>query len=106
LKEELQAVTSRTDDLKMLVGGMRAGSDEEATTLLARLRLGDSLEDLAHTARTVLGRIEIERPSPGHEPESISNPGKDEKRPQENVGEMQIEFEEKWQGRAMEQSWY
>lgn len=58
LKRELRSVTSRTDDLEMLVGGMRAGSDEEATTLLAMLRLGDSLEELAHTARTVLGQRE------------------------------------------------
>jgi hypothetical protein len=90
----------------MLIGGMRAGSDDEATTLLARLRLGDSLENLAHAARTVLGRIKTERPSPGHEPESISNSGKDEKHPQEKIGEMQVGFEEKWQGGAMEQSWY
>jgi hypothetical protein len=77
LKRELQSVTSRTDDLKMLIGGMRAGSDEEATTLLARLRLGDSLEELAHTAKTVLGQSETERPSPRHKPGSIPNTDKD-----------------------------
>ena len=85
LKRELQSVTCRTDDLKMLVGGMRAGSDEEATTLLARLRLGDSLEELAHTARTVLGQSDTERPSSGHKPGSISNADKDGRRLQRNV---------------------
>jgi len=72
----------------MLIGGMRTGSDEEATTLLAGLRLGNSPEDLTQAARTVLGQSETERPSSGHEPVSIPNTDKDEKRPQRNTEEM------------------
>jgi hypothetical protein len=102
LKRELQSVTTRTDNLEILVGGMRAGSDEEATTLLARLRLGDSPEELAHTARTMLGQSETERPSSGHKPGSIPNTDKDERRPQRKVKRLHSTLEAKWSGGAIE----
>lgn len=52
LKQELQSVINRLIDSEILVGRMQRGSDEESTLLLARLRLGDSVEELAHDVRT------------------------------------------------------
>jgi hypothetical protein len=89
LKRELRSVTSRTNDLRMLVGGMRTGSDQEATTLLARLRLGDSVEELAHAASTVLGQSETEQLSSGCDLRSVPDGDKHGDDPQQDVEEVQ-----------------
>lgn len=52
LREKLQSVTNRVDNLEALVGRMRDGTDEESTMLLATLRLGWSVEEMAHAIRT------------------------------------------------------
>jgi hypothetical protein len=85
LEHELQSVKRRTDDLRMLLRGMKAGSDEEATTLLAMLRLGDPVEELAHTARTALGQSETKSPSLGYKPWSVRHTDKNERYPQYDV---------------------
>lgn len=74
LKQKLQSVMNRVDDSESLVGGMRGGSDEEATMLLARLRLGDSVAELAHVVRTRQVHLEngYERPTPGFWPTHAS----------------------------------
>jgi hypothetical protein len=47
LRQRLVEANSYTVDINMLVNEMRTNSDAIATTLLAKLRLGDSIEDLA-----------------------------------------------------------
>lgn len=52
LKRKLQEATGRSEDLDTLVDAMRYGTDEVSTMLLARLRLGEPLEDLVTALRT------------------------------------------------------
>jgi hypothetical protein len=52
LKRKLQEATGRSDDLDTLVNAMRYGTDEVSTMLLARLRLGEPIEDLVTALRT------------------------------------------------------
>jgi hypothetical protein len=47
LRQRLTDANSHTVDINMLVNEMRTNTDAIATTLLAKLRLGDSIEDLA-----------------------------------------------------------
>jgi hypothetical protein len=47
LRQRLVEANSYTVDINMLVNEMRTNTDAIATTLLAKLRLGDSIEDLA-----------------------------------------------------------
>jgi hypothetical protein len=54
LKRKLQEATGRSGDLDTLVDAMRYGTDEVSTMLLARLRLGESIEDLVTALRTEL----------------------------------------------------
>lgn len=53
LKRKLQAANGKSEDLDTLVEAMRRGSDEVSTMLLAKLRLGDSVENLATGIRLV-----------------------------------------------------
>jgi hypothetical protein len=52
LKRKLQEATGRSEDLDTLVDAMRYGTDEVSTMLLARLRLGEPIEDLVTALRT------------------------------------------------------
>lgn len=74
LKQELQSVMNQLNDSETLVGRMQRGSDEEATLLLARLRLGDSVEELAHDVRTRQVHLEdgYERTAPNFRPSAAS----------------------------------
>ena len=54
LKRKLQEATGRSEDLDTLVDAMRYGTDDVSTMLLARLRLGESIEDLVSALRTEL----------------------------------------------------
>lgn len=47
LRQRLTDANSHSVDINMLVHDMRTNTDAVATTLLAKLRLGDSIEDLA-----------------------------------------------------------
>lgn len=47
LRQRLTEANLRSVDINMLVNDMRSNTDAVATTLLAKLRLGDSIEDLA-----------------------------------------------------------
>lgn len=51
LKRKLQEANGRSDDLCKLVDAMRSGSDQTSSMLLARLRIGDSLEQLLSNIR-------------------------------------------------------
>lgn len=51
LKQKLQDATGKSEDLDLLVDALRSGSDNDSTKLLARLRLGTSVEDLARSLR-------------------------------------------------------
>jgi hypothetical protein len=51
LKRKLQEATGLSEDLDTLVDAMRYGSDDVSTMLLARLRLGEPLEDLVAALR-------------------------------------------------------
>lgn len=46
LKGKLLLANGRSDDLDELVGAMRHGTDQTSTMLLAKLRMGDTLETL------------------------------------------------------------
>lgn len=46
LQNQLHSKTDEHGKLKQLFDALQRGSDQEATTLLARLRLGDSIDDL------------------------------------------------------------
>jgi len=63
LKRKLQEATGRSEDLDTLVDAMRHGTDDVSTMLLARLRLGESIEDLVSALRS--------RPSPHAEHDTI-----------------------------------
>lgn len=64
LRQKLKSVMSRMDNLEALVERMRNGTDEESTMLLARLRLGWSVEEMAHAIRT----------GPAHEGNDMETP--------------------------------
>lgn len=51
LKQKLQDATARSDDLDLLVDAMRTGTDEVSTMLLAKLRLGASVEALVRNMK-------------------------------------------------------
>lgn len=51
LKRRLEAANLKGDELGELVGAMRLGSDQTSSMLLARLRLGDSMETLLSNIR-------------------------------------------------------
>lgn len=51
LKQKLLEATSRSEELDVLIETMRCGSDEFSTMLLAKLRLGASVEDLVKNIR-------------------------------------------------------
>lgn len=51
LKAKITDATNRADDLAVLINGMRFGTDEESTMLLAQLRMGASTRDLARMVR-------------------------------------------------------
>lgn len=46
LKRKLKLVIERTQTLNRLTDAMRSGSDDESSMLLARLRVGHSIEDI------------------------------------------------------------
>lgn len=46
LQNQLGSKTEQHDKLQRLFDALRRGSDQEATTLLARLRLGSTIDDL------------------------------------------------------------
>lgn len=52
MKKELQSVLDHINLLEALVKMMQDGSDEESTMLLAKLRLGDSVEKIVSATRT------------------------------------------------------
>lgn len=66
LKRKLQEANKRSDDLDILVNAMRSGSDQTSSMLLARLRIGDSLEQLLLNIRidASLPDSGIPRPDP------------------------------------------
>ena len=47
LRQRLVVADTHTEDIKTLVHDMRNNTDHIATTLLAKLRLGASIQDLA-----------------------------------------------------------
>lgn len=46
LKSKVREATERGDRLDQLVGAMRRGTDQESSELLARLRVGATVDDL------------------------------------------------------------
>jgi len=54
LKQKLQDANGKSEDLDLLVDALRSGTDLDSTMLLARLRLGTSVEDLAKSLRLEL----------------------------------------------------
>lgn len=73
LKRKLLEATGRSDNLDTLVDAMRDGSDEVSTMLLARLRLGTSVKDLARGIRTGAFAAEQNQPMQSSEPSSQSS---------------------------------
>lgn len=53
LKLKLQEATERIEDLTRLLSMMRHGNDQESTSLLARLRMGASMEELLNTETNI-----------------------------------------------------
>lgn len=51
LKEKLNEATCKYNDLGILVDALRCGTDRISTMLLARLRLGSSVNDLVESIR-------------------------------------------------------
>lgn len=51
LRTKIMNATKRGDDLEVLVNGMRVGTDEGSSMLLAQLRMGVSVRDLVRTIR-------------------------------------------------------
>ena len=41
------SITGELDDLKRIITSLRSGTDDQAATILARLRLGETPEDVA-----------------------------------------------------------
>lgn len=73
LKRKLMEATGRSENLDTLVDAMRYGSDEVSTMLLARLRLGTSVKDLARGIRTDASAAEQNQPMQSSEPSSQSS---------------------------------
>lgn len=59
LKGRLEEVTRHVDTLEALIAAMRWGDDQTSTTLLAKLRLGDSLEDIVRSIRAEAAGADI-----------------------------------------------
>lgn len=64
LKKKLEEAKLRTHDLDQFVAVLRNGSDFDSTTMLARLRLGDSLEDLFEVIRSKSSPMDVAYPRP------------------------------------------
>jgi hypothetical protein len=47
------SLSSRVDEMERVIHFLRSGSDIEASTILARLRLGQRIEDIAKSFPTV-----------------------------------------------------
>jgi chromosome segregation ATPase len=58
LRQQVAALTDQRDDHETLVDSMRSGSDQFSTMLLARLRMGASLDDLVGELRPVVPKSE------------------------------------------------
>lgn len=52
MRQKLQSVMKRLNDLQALMGRFRDGTDEESTMLLARVHIERSIEGTAHVSRT------------------------------------------------------
>lgn len=52
LKRQIEEATNRSEDLGTLVEELRSSTDQNATMLLAKLRLGASVKDLIHSIRS------------------------------------------------------
>jgi hypothetical protein len=46
LQSQLGTMSDELEKLKQLFEALRRGNDQESTTLLAKLRMGDSIDDL------------------------------------------------------------
>lgn len=55
MRQNLQSVMDHVNNLEAFVERMRNGTDEESTMLLARLRLGESIEKMMHATGTPTG---------------------------------------------------
>ena len=47
-------LSSRLEELDRIINALRSGSDEEASNILARLRLGEKVEDVASSLQAVV----------------------------------------------------
>ena len=65
LKQKLQEATRKHNDLNILVDALRSGTDTESMMLLARLRLGISVEDLVKSLRNDTALTNITDSLPG-----------------------------------------
>ncbi|KAK0667817.1 hypothetical protein QBC41DRAFT_132651 [Cercophora samala] len=70
LRAENSALISQVSLLERLVDGLRSSTDQDAALLLARLRLGDTVDQLAHTVTTA---TDVE-PSPSAISDLFSHP--------------------------------
>jgi hypothetical protein len=52
LKRRLEDAVSHSEDMRVLIEALQFGSDQNSTLLLASLRLGVSIFDLAESIRT------------------------------------------------------
>lgn len=73
LKRKLVEASGRSDNLDTLVHAMRDGSDEVSTMLLARLRLGVSVKDLALSIRSDASEAEQKISMQSSDPSSQSS---------------------------------
>jgi hypothetical protein len=56
LRSQISRQNNQLDRMKTVLRVMRYGSDDEATEVLARLRLGESIEELSDVLRRRHGR--------------------------------------------------
>lgn len=58
-----EGMSSRVEELERIMNVLRSGSDIEASTLLARLRLGERVDDVARSLPPTTFMIPVSNPS-------------------------------------------
>lgn len=58
-----ESMSGRVDELERVLSVLRSGSDIEASTLLARLRLGERVDDVARSLPSNSFMIPVSNPS-------------------------------------------
>jgi hypothetical protein len=58
----MESMSSRTEDMERILNALRSGTDTQSTNVLARLRLGEQVEEVAKTLPPVAHSVGMGAP--------------------------------------------